>query len=171
MTTSSNNVEPGSPEARALWRRVRGGSDQADAPAMPNALLIAAYLEGTLDAPGHEPVEAWMAGSAEALDLVVGARATPADTLPPVPPRLVARARALVPGAAARGRAPASGGGVAEWLFGHLRPAVLAATAAVLLAAIVGFELGREATLTIASAQPQAAEDGLGFGASADDLL
>jgi len=36
---------------------------------------------------------------------------------------------------------------------------------------VIGFELGREATVTIASAQPVAAEDGFGFGASADDLL
>jgi len=145
-------------------------SESEPQPATADPLLIAAYLDGTVDAQGRDLVEAWMAGSAEAVDLVLGARAA-AGTLPPAPRRLVARASALVPGPAVGRGAPAPGGGVAEWLFGLLRPAVLAATAAVLVAAVLGFELGREATLTVASARPLAAEDGLGFGPPAEDLL
>jgi hypothetical protein len=170
MSTAPKTAEPGSPEARALWRRLRDGSQATDSPEMPDPLLIAAYVDGTVDAAGRDRVETWMATSAEALELVLGARAA-TGTLPPAPRRLVARASALVAGPAVGAPAPAPGGGVADWLFGLLRPAALAATAAILFAAIVGFELGREAMVTVASARSVEAEDGLGFGAPADGLL
>lgn len=46
-----------------------------------------------------------------------------------------------------------------------------AATAAMLLAAVISFEVGREATITLASAAPVQADDSIDISPSTDDLL
>jgi hypothetical protein len=87
----------------ALWRRWREGQEVArgDAPAEPDALILAAYAEHRLGRPGTDPeddpavaeVEAWLVECPEALDDVVAARSPSTD---PASEALVARAQSLV---------------------------------------------------------------------------
>ncbi|MHA1600532.1 MAG: hypothetical protein ACTSW2_06880, partial [Alphaproteobacteria bacterium] len=132
------------------------------------------YVDGALDPQARDRVEVWMAGSPDALDLVIAARAAHADAPPAAPAGLLSRARGLV-----RVEAVADTGWrqtIADWFAGIARPSVWAATtAAMLLAAVVSFELGREATIDLAASQTltvaSAEDDGLGFDPSAGDLL
>jgi hypothetical protein len=66
------------PEDRALWDRARaawrGAAATEPAVADPDALTLAAYLEGGLGEAERARVEAWMAGSDAALDLALTAR-------------------------------------------------------------------------------------------------
>lgn len=174
MSRSDKDDELRSPAAAALWRRA--GHRPERGPEAPDPLLIAAYVDGTLDPRAGARVEAWMAGSSDALDLVVAARAAPADApLAAPPPGLLVRARGLV-------RRPAMHGDgrrtIGNWVAGLAPSGIWAATAAsMLLVAVVSFQLGREATVTLASSQTQtltvaaADDDGLGFGPAAGDLL
>jgi anti-sigma factor RsiW len=169
MNTTRKDDDLGSSEAAALWRRARNGLGPQGV-ASPDALTIAAYVDGTLDSAARDQVEAWMASSPEALDLVIAARSASAKPTPPAPARLVARACRLVGGRPAV--ADSATGGVWAWLAGLTQPSVwAAATAAMLLAAVVSFEVGREATVTLASAAPTQADDSVDIVPSADDLI
>jgi len=169
MKTTREDNDLGSPAAAALWRRVRAGRTPQGA-AAPDALTIAAYADGTLDLEARDRVEAWMAASPEALDLIISARSAAAKPYPPAPARLVARASGLVAGR--RAIVPPASGGVLSWLAGWTQPSVwTAATAAMLLAAVISFEVGREATITLASAAPVQADDSIDISPSSDDLL
>lgn len=135
---------------RAAWRESTG-----DRPA-PDAVTLAAYLDGGLDADGRARVEAWMAASDEALDLMLAARATEPEA---VPAALTVRAQGLVGGAAPvtrRGGGPAARlfGPLGDWFAGALRPAGWAASAAaVLLLAAGAFELGRFGMAEVAAVE------------------
>jgi len=178
MNRSDKGYELGSPEAAELWRRVgagRGtGREPGDAPAAPDPLLIAAYVDGKLDPQARDRVEAWMAGSPDALDLVIAARAAHAGAPPAAPPaELLTRARGLVRPAAVHIGAKRT---IGDWFADMTRPGVWAATAAAMLfAAVISFELGREATVNLAATEvlsvASADDDGLGFDPSAGDLL
>lgn len=166
MKTTREDDDLGSPEAAALWRRVRAGHGPHGATA-PDALTMAAYVDGTLEAAARDQVEAWMAASPEALEMILAARPAGAKPYPPAPAGLVARASGLVGGRRASVQ-PASGG-VMAWLAGWTQPSVwAAATAAMLLAAVISFEVGREATITLAAVQ---ADDSIDISPSTDDLL
>ncbi len=185
MSRSDNSYEPGSPEAAELWRQVGVESGPGTGPEAPDSLLIAAYVDGTLDPPARDRVETWMAGSPDALDLVLAARAAHAGAPPAVPPaaplQLLARARGLV-----RPPAVADTAGrrtLGDWFAGLAppsiaQPGVWAATAAAMVfAAVFSFELGRETTVKLAATRADtlivaaADDDGLGFGPSSGDLL
>ncbi len=175
MSGSDKDTEVGSPAAAELWRRIEAGNSPGNGLEAPDPLLIAAYVDGTLDPQARDRIEAWMAVSSDSLDLVLMARSAHTGAPPAAPPTgLLVRAQGLV-----RTKAAADTGwrhGVADGFAGMMRPGVWAATAAAMLfAAVISFELGREAavnlaatqTLTVASAQ----DDGFDFGLSADDLL
>lgn len=147
--------------AREAWRRAE--ADGRPAPTdEPDAMTLAAYLDGRLGPGEAARVEAWMAASEAGLDLVLGARNVTPEA---VPARLTGRAQGLV---GAADRAPRRAGGPLARLFarlgdafaGALRPAGWAATAAaVLLLAAGAFELGRFGTQEIAAVQSLLGEE------------
>jgi anti-sigma factor RsiW len=175
MSGSDKDFELGSPAAAELWRKFQAGRGPGNDPAgeAPDPMLIAAYMDGSVDPEVRDRVEAWLAGSPDALSLVLAARAAQAATPPAAPPELLARARGLVrPAAVEAGRERT----LAGWFAGLARPSVWAASAAVMLfAAVVSFELGREATVNLTAAQSltvaMAEDDVLDFDPSAGDLL
>ncbi len=158
-------------DGAGLWARARPGWRATIAPGSaeeaPNPLMLSAYLDGTLDEAGRAAVEAWMAATPEALDLMIAAReALAAETPGPAPVSLVSRARGLV-------RAPLrESAGLGAWLRGLIgfepeawRPLAWAGVAAVLLVVSVGgFELGRLGTERLVPVQTAALGDDLGFG-------
>ncbi len=159
-----------------LWDRAREGwRAAAAAPDAPESVTLAAYLDGTLDEAALERVEAWMAASPEALDLMIAARSAQAAAPEAAPDGLLSRAQGLV-------RAPprAARAGLGAWLSGLIgfqaeawRPVAWAGvTVALLVVSAGGFELGRLGALHLAPVQ-FAASDDLGFGLSdpADELL
>ena len=78
MTEETNKSKAGA----ELWARAREGWRVATAaPDAPDSMTLAAYLDGTLDQAARERVEAWMAASPEALDLMISARSAQAEAV------------------------------------------------------------------------------------------
>ena len=170
-------------DGAGLWARARPGWRAIAAPGTPEAsgeapdpLLLAAYLDGVLDAAERERVETWMAAAPKALDLIAAAREsldegtqeTPSDSL-------ISRAQGLV-------RAPVrAAAGLSAWLRGLAgfevqawRPLAWAGVAAVLLVVSAGgFELGRLGTERLVSVQSATLGGDLELGLDdpADDLI
>ncbi len=172
MTEETDKSEAGA----ALWARARAGWRAATAaPDAPDSLTLAAYLDGTLEEAARERVEAWMAASPEALDLMISARSAQAAAPEAASDGLMSRAQGLV-----RVRPRAARAGLGAWLNGLIgfqveawRPVAWAGvTAALLVVSTGGFELGRLGALHMAPVQTAASDD-LGFGQSdpADELL
>lgn len=146
-------------EGAALWQRWRSLSrTEPKNAADDNALLLAAYVDGRLDAASAEAVEEWLAEHDTALDDVIAVRALAAARIDLAPDAMVARAAALVaapdpvvvPFAAAaaqhrRWRIAAGWSGLA---------------ASVLATSLVGFSLGSSAYFDLAG-QPVVAESAL----------
>lgn len=125
-----------------LWRRAAPALPAGE---RPDELVLAAYLDGRLDEAARDRVEAALAADDRALEVMLAADAALGATQAP-PAGLLARAGRLVP-AGAENRF-----GFIGRLFGgrdraggfRLRPGLLAASlAALLLASVAGFELGR----------------------------
>ena len=166
-------------DGAALWRRAREGwHAAAETEAEPDALSVAAYLEGRLDETGAEAVETWMAAEPEALKSVLSARAVLAEApdpkTHPVPESMIARAQGVVRGRSSRGQARGQIRGQTRgqtwgstWadallggLDGLLRPAAWAGAATVLLlVSVSGFELGRAGAEYRASLDAAVARD------------
>ncbi len=142
-----------------LWAWARGAWT-APPGAAPDALALAAYADGTLDPEDRARVEAWMAGSPDALDLVVAAREAGAEAPAAAPADVVRRAQGLV-----RARRTA-GGGFAARLGALLAPdapfwrpvAWAGVTAALLMVSVSGFELGSAGTQRMVSHQVELAQ-------------
>ena len=163
-----------------LWARARPGWRTAAAleasGEAPDTLMLAAYLDGTLDEAGRVAVEAWMAASPEALDLMIAARAELAETPGSAPESLISRAQGLV-------RAPANEPtGLGAWLRGLIgfepeawRPLAWAGVMAALLVVVSAgsLELGRLGTERLVPVQSAALGDDLELGLDdpADDLI
>jgi hypothetical protein len=165
----------GAGDGATLWYRVRPSWRQAaGSPEAPDALTLAAYLDGALDETSAEAVETWMVLAPEGLDDIQAMRGI--LTAPPLDPpsRAIARAQAIV---RARPVPPRAKSGWLSWIFagpsGLLGPTVWAgALAAVLLASVSGFELGRAGVEHLASLDATVAEDvRLVMGRTAQDLL
>lgn len=160
---------------RALWRAARRDLPQ---PAVPDeaeaALLIAGYLDGSLDQPTRDRVEAWLARDAAALELLAASRAAlaPAEASADTPAALVERAQGIVR-PQARTAGPAGVGGLLSALRMLWQPAGMATAAACLLACVVGFELGRSGHASVVVSEYLVAQQAGGFDllSSADDLL
>ena len=153
---------------RALWLSVDRSWAEHSLGKEPGPVGLAAYLDDRLEPVDRARVEAWMAASPEGLDLVATARAAQHAGSAPAPEPVVARARKLRPEPAGR-RVPLAG-----WLdavFAPLRiAAVSGVAAAVILAAVAGFELGRAGYLHMAALDGQQSED-LGLGFDQDDFI
>ncbi len=160
---------------RELWRRYQAADRPADPDdAAPDSLTLAAYLDGTLEPAERDRVEAWFAADPERLDLLIGGRRALAEATAPAPDSVVRRAAGLVaePGGPA---APGFLAGLSRLLAlaGPFQPLGWAAvTGAVLLACVVGFELGRMGYLsTLAMEQMVAYDSGLGYGEITEGFL
>ena len=155
-------------DGAGLWARARPGwQASAVADEAPNPLMLAAYLDDSLDEAGREAVEAWMAAAPEGLELMISARTEPGQAPGPAPEDLISRAQGLV---RAPVREPA---GLGAWLRGLIgfepevwRPLALAGVTAALLVMVSagGFELGRLGTERLVTTQSVALGDDLEFG-------
>ncbi len=176
MSEEYGNTKDGA----GLWARARLGWRASAAPGAPeeapDPLILAAYLDGTLDLAEHERVEAWMAAFPEALELMTAARETLGEgSREPSPESLILRAQGLV---RAPLREPA---GLLAWLRGLAgleiqawRPVAWAGVTAVLLVVSAGgFELGRLGVERLVSVQSTTLGDDLALGLDdpADDFL
>ena len=183
MSEEFGNAKDAS-DGAGLWARARPGwrafASPGEAPGVsgeaPDPLILAAYLDGTLDLAERERVEAWMAAFPEALELMAAARQTlEKGSREPSPESLILRAQGLV---RAPLREPA---GLRAWLRGLAgleiqawRPLAWAGVTAVLLVVSAGgFELGRLGTERLVSVQSATLGDDLALGLDdpADDFL
>ncbi len=166
-------------DGAGLWARARPGWRATITPGSaeeaPDPLMLAAYLDGALGEAGRAPVEAWMAATPEALELMIAARAELGQAPGAVPESLVSRAQGLV-------RAPPRvSAGPGAWLRGLIgfepaawRPLAWAGVTVVLLVVSAGgFELGRLGVDRLVPVQTAALGDDLGLGLDdpADDLI
>ncbi len=167
-------------DGAGLWARARPGWRASGAPGaseeVPDALILAAYLDGALDVTEAERVEAWMAAFPEALELMAAARQTlEKGSREPSPESLILRAQDLV---RAPLREPAGLRARLRGLAGletqAWRPLAWAGVTAVLLVVSAGgFELGRRGTERLVSVQSATLGGDLDFGLDdpADDLI
>lgn len=153
MTSDKTKTEEGA----ALWRLAR--QDRTEMSEVPDALLLAAYLDGRLGEDAVARLEAQLAGDIDLLDEMLALRESLAAAPEAAPAAMVTRAQALRPAV----RTAVAGG--PSWLerflgeFGGawLRPAVPAfAGLALLLAGVGAFELGRYQAGQLSA--PQSAE-------------
>lgn len=158
-----------------LWRQYQAAGRSADPnDDAPDGMALAAYLDGTLEAAERDRVEAWFAAAPERLDLLIGARQALAEPTAPAADSVVRRAAGLrsetgglsVPGFSA-------GFGRLLALAGPFQPlGWVVVTGAVLMACVVGFELGRMGYLsTLAMEQTLAYDSGLGFDEVTEGFL
>ncbi len=155
----------------ALWRRLRAerpipGAEQERA---PGEIALAAYLEGRLDEAARAEVEAWLAAAPEGLDLVLAAREALGEPDMAAPEAVVRRASALVaepPGGRLSGR-------LRDALGALWRPlGWTGAVAGMLLACVVGFELGRSGyDSSVALERLEVAEAGFVFDPADEEIL
>lgn len=140
-------------EGAALWREARQGWHSPADPDLfdgsPDALLLAAYLDGGLAEDEAARLEARLAGEAALLDELLTLRETlqagPEAVPAPLMTAVLARAQAAFPERPAMRVVESARPSLLDRLFGfQLRPAVSAFAAIALLLACVGaFELGR----------------------------
>jgi len=158
---------------KVLWRTARRDLPQPAAPEEAE-LLIAGYLDGSLDEAARERVEAWLARDEAALDLLLASRAALQDApeATAVPAAAIERAQGMVR-APVRVASPSGLGGLLAPLRALWQPAGMAAAAACLLACVVGFELGRSGYASVVVSEYLLAQQEGGFDLlpSADDLL
>ncbi len=152
-------------EDRALWQKARngwtGGSETAED---VDPLLLAAYLDGRLDAEDSAALEARLAADPVALDLMAASgqavAAGPADV---VPETLLRRAEGLVRPAPVTPRKGVLAGLAAAFRLPN-QAAWAGFAAAVMLASLAGFELGQiglDNAATVASALGEEVRHGL----------
>ncbi len=169
MTNDNTKTE----EAAGLWHKAR--EDRTEMSEAPEALLLAAYLDGRLGEAEAARLEARLAGDAELLDEMLALRRGLAAGPEAAPAALVARAQALRP--AARVAVAEGPSWLARFLgeFGGvwLRPAVPAfAGLALLLASAGAFELGRfQAGQLNAPQSAEVAESDIPVDLLMDDLI
>ena len=142
-------------EGAALWRRFRETRGPVPGPESPDALLMAAYLDGALDEEEAARLEAQLAADPELLDEVLALRGTLDAAPEKAPNAVVARAQALSQPRPQLRQVAAETPSLLDRLFGAwLRPAVPAfATLAVMVACAGAFELGRYQSEQIESAE------------------
>lgn len=139
-----------SAEEMALWRRYRLLASAPTGEA-PDALMLAAYAEGRLGPAEMEVVEDWLGADAELAADAASARDAALRPLPEADARIVARATALVP--AGDGRVvPLRGPATSPRWQGVVRWSAMAAS--ILIASIVGFALGNDTYVSLASHPP-----------------
>jgi anti-sigma factor RsiW len=156
---------------RAFWHRLRAESQDfvAGEAWAPDEMALAAYLDGTLEEAGRAELEDWLAAAPEGLDLVLAAREALAEPSTAAPEAVVRRAAALVP--------DPPEGRLADRLRGVFTPlwqplGWSAAVAGVLVACVVGFQLGQSGYESIETLeQLEIAEAGFVFDPADEEIL
>jgi hypothetical protein len=150
---TNHNDNHGETDGRTLWHRLRREQEEPAELSGWDANLLAAYLDGRTEGRDAEALEAKLAASPALLEILLAARAAGAAG-EPVPPELIARAKALKPGARRdlrdRGHRNGhhngrrSGGAPVNPVRLRMRRRIEWAVAAALLVAVcaTGFELG-----------------------------
>ncbi|HIC79861.1 MAG TPA: hypothetical protein EYP07_02695 [Kiloniellaceae bacterium] len=172
--TKNGAIEEGATnEGAALWQKAReswSAADSGDVPGAtelpePDPMLLAAYLDGRLEGPEAEALEARLMAEPALLDQLLDLREAlaegPETSLEALPASMVARAKALRASPEREDTAPPWYGVFAGWL----RPAVPAfAVLTVVLACAGAFELGRYQSerILLQEASVQADERGPG---------
>jgi len=146
-------------DGRALWRRyhiaIGATAEPPPVAAEPDALALAAYLDGAGVEGERAAVEAWLAAQPEHLDLLIAARAAQGLAAPP-PAGVMRRAGALL-------APPSRTVPIVAWA---------AAAAALLLVAVGGFEMGRHGYDNIALLdEPPAADFATAIGLDGTNLM
>lgn len=111
---------------RQLWQRYVATAEQAF---QPDALMLAAYADRTLDQTETELVEAWLARNPDQISWIIEARRANQD---PAPLQTIRRARSLVSATARRDRALAAWQPLAGWC---------AVAAALVMICMTGLEM------------------------------
>lgn len=157
-----------------LWRRARAAWAEHEDPGDELDLLpLAAYIDGTLDANERERLEARLGCSAATLDLLVASRAALAEPAGAAPDGVIHRAQALVRNPNPRRVAALQGRWWTTRWVETFRPVVWSGVAAALaLAAVSGFELGRVGVERLAALDQTMTEDvRLVMGSPRDEIL
>ena len=129
-----------------VWRRAKQEMTQEatanGAPCRPDALVLAAFLEGNASEAEKRQVELWLAGDPEAATLLRSLRTLPEAV--PAPEAVLARAQDIVraPSRSIKGSGAAWRSGFGD-LFAGAGLQWAAAAAMMLLVAVSGFEAGR----------------------------
>lgn len=139
------NEDSKTKEGAALWRMARQGWQAPGDDGSPDALLLAAYLDGGLAEDEAARLEARLAGEPALLDELLALRESLAAAAEAAPASAIARAQAVYPERPAFRVVAAPAPSLLDRVFSlWLRPAVPAVAAAALLLACAGaFELGR----------------------------
>lgn len=146
----------------ALWRRWRESQAGAgEAAAEPDTLTLAAYAENRLGRPGIDPetdaaiaaVEAWLVDRPEVLDDVVAARSA-SEVAAEV--ALVVRAQTLV--AKTEGNVVSLRPARRDWRHAVAWSGI---AASMILAVLIGFQLGNEDAFDLDSGQTTVADQAL----------
>lgn len=135
---------------RSLWKSLRGR--RASPPACPDANALAAFLDGRLPGQEREALEAHLADCEACLEACLEVRGLATDAVEPVSEPLLRRIRDLV----ADAKAPKTGPAV-RWRL--LAPETLAAAAALVVACILGFAAGSQASWDRARAEAAVRSD------------
>ncbi len=133
----------------ALWRRWRSaGSGGMTGPA-PDPLLLAAYAEDRLTPDATASVEAWLAGNPDAVEDLLAARKAASAGLPEASEAVVARAMALVDAGDAEILSfPPPQARPRRWRLMVARGGI---AASLLIASLIGFAMGNDAYVNVAS--------------------
>ena len=139
-----------SSEERTLWQRwrIRAAAPPGEP---PDALTLAAYAEGRLGPAEMESVEEWLSADAEMAADVAVARGAALGPLLEADAAILARAGALVAAETER-VVPLRHAGPPPGWHGVVRWSAMAAS--ILVASIVGFALGNDTYVSLASYQP-----------------
>lgn len=141
MTDQSDKTSEGA----ALWHRARAGWQPVAEDQAPDALLLAAHLDGRLSEEEAARLEARLAAEPALLDDFLALREGLAAAPETAPAGVIERAQAAYRGKPTLRAVPARAPSLVDRLFGGwLRPAVPAFAAVMLLLACAGaFEAGR----------------------------
>jgi len=137
-------------KAARLWRRA-SGCKLDTVPGQPvDAMDLAAYLDGTMEASARQALERRLVADDAAMEILIASRAS-LEQSEAVPAHVMARAQALI---SAAGPAPKTGARrslvarLADTFAGPWRPVVgVAAFGLYALLCLTSFELGRTAGL------------------------
>ena len=141
-----------SPNDKALWQRWRTLAPAA-AGEPPDALTLAAYVEGRLGPTELEAVEDWLSADPDlAADMAIARRAA-FGSLHETADSVIARASALLPPESAQVLIMRPTARLSRWR-GMARWSAMAAS--ILVVSAIGFALGNDAYMSLAGTQPAA---------------
>jgi hypothetical protein len=134
----------------ALWQRWRSASMGGPQGIAPDALMLAGYVEDRLSPDAAAAVEEWLAANPDAIGDLLAAREAASAAPPEAPEGVIARAAALLNAgdahvlsfSAARKRQ-------VGWRVIVARGGI---AASLLIASLVGFVMGNDAYVSVASA-------------------